>query len=69
MTLTPSWTYLSPRVLAICEQSLGPQHPNTQLVRRNYADLLRATGRDEEAEQIAPHNDETEEAEQHEEQP
>jgi tetratricopeptide (TPR) repeat protein len=40
------------RALTIFEQSLGSQHPHTQLVRKNHADLLRAMGRDEEAEQL-----------------
>jgi tetratricopeptide (TPR) repeat protein len=40
------------RALHIWEQSLGSQHPNTQQVRQNYADLLRAMGCDDEAQQI-----------------
>lgn len=37
------------RAMAICEQQLGPQHPQTQITRGNYVALLRAMGRDEEA--------------------
>ncbi len=40
------------RALAILERSLGLQHPYTQQARENYAALLRAMGRDEEAEQL-----------------
>jgi tetratricopeptide (TPR) repeat protein len=29
------------RALAICEQGLGPTHPNTQKAGENYASLLR----------------------------
>ena len=28
------------RALAICEQALGPDHPNTKIVRQNYALFL-----------------------------
>jgi tetratricopeptide (TPR) repeat protein len=38
------------RALGIWEESLGAQHPWTQAGRRNYA-VLRAMGREEEAEQ------------------
>jgi tetratricopeptide (TPR) repeat protein len=37
------------RALAISEQQLGPQHPTTQIIRRNYVALLRTMGRDAEA--------------------
>jgi tetratricopeptide (TPR) repeat protein len=40
------------RALAIREQQLGPEHPLTQATRKNYADLLRAMGRDGEAKQM-----------------
>jgi hypothetical protein len=32
------------RALAICEKVLGPEHPNTAIVRKNLADCRR--GRD-----------------------
>ena len=32
--------------LAIQEQALGPEHPNTQTVRKNYAVLLKTMERD-----------------------
>ncbi len=32
------------RALAIAEQALGPEHPNTQTVRGNYEDLLKKMG-------------------------
>jgi len=37
------------RALAIWEKALGPEHPNVAQVLENYADLLRKTGREEEA--------------------
>ena len=37
------------RALAILEKSLGPEHPDVAQVLENYADLLRETGRGEEA--------------------
>jgi tetratricopeptide (TPR) repeat protein len=37
------------RALAIREQQLGPQHPDTLATRGNYTALLRAMGRDREA--------------------
>jgi Tetratricopeptide repeat len=37
------------RALAIVEQLLGTDHPNTRTVRRNYVELLRAMGDDEDA--------------------
>ncbi len=49
-------SYLT-RALQILEQSLGPLHPNTQQGRKNYAILLRAMGRDDEAKQIEEDND------------
>jgi len=36
------------RALSICEQQMGLEHPDTQVVRGKYASLLRAMGRDEE---------------------
>jgi hypothetical protein len=46
------------------------QHSNTLAGRRNYADLLRAMGRDEEAEPTTPHDEHNAaEAEQRAEQP
>ena len=35
------------RALSILEQALGPEHPNTQMGRRNYEGLLREMGRGE----------------------
>lgn len=32
------------RALAICERALGPDHPHTQTVRRNYDGLLQEMG-------------------------
>jgi hypothetical protein len=43
---------LKKRALAIYEKALGPQHPHTQQTRQNYAILLQAIGRDEEAKQF-----------------
>ena len=40
------------RALAIREQQLGPNHPNTQQACQNYAALLRAMNRNEEAKQL-----------------
>ena len=40
------------RALTIYEKALGPQHPYTQQIRQNYATLLRAMGRNEEAKQL-----------------
>ena len=40
------------RSMAIYERILGPDHANSQLVRRVYADMLRSTGRTEEAEKL-----------------
>ncbi len=40
------------RALAISEKALGPQHPNTQQARQNYAALLRAMSRNEEAKHL-----------------
>ncbi|GAC1364770.1 MAG: hypothetical protein NVS2B12_20870 [Ktedonobacteraceae bacterium] len=37
------------RALIIYKQRLGEKHPNTVVVRENYASLLRVLGRDEEA--------------------
>ena len=34
------------------EKALGPEHPDTALVLENYADLLRKTGRGNEAEEL-----------------
>ncbi len=45
------------RSLQILKQSLGPHHLNTQRVRQNYADLLRAMGRNEEAKQLEEGNE------------
>ncbi|MCH7977655.1 MAG: tetratricopeptide repeat protein [Acidobacteria bacterium] len=35
--------------LTITEKALGPENPNVTSVLENYADLLRKTGRDDEA--------------------
>jgi tetratricopeptide (TPR) repeat protein len=40
------------RALALREKIFGPDHQLTAMVRREYAKLLRATGRDDEAEQL-----------------
>ena len=40
------------RSLAIYDRVLGPDHANSRLVRRVYADMLRNTGRAEEAEKL-----------------
>jgi hypothetical protein len=40
------------RALRIREQTLGPDHPLTREVVRNYADLLRKMGREPEATQL-----------------
>ena len=40
---------LSVRVLAIVEKAYGPEHPTVAEVLGNYANLLRKTGREEEA--------------------
>ncbi len=40
------------RALAILEQTLGADHPNRRAGRRNYAGLLHAMGREEEARRI-----------------
>jgi hypothetical protein len=37
------------RALAIREKALGPEHPHTASLLKNYAALLRAMERDEEA--------------------
>ena len=42
------------RALALYESTLGPEHPNTSLVRRGYARFLRANGRQEEAGGLDP---------------
>ena len=34
------------RALAIREQALGPEHPNTKTVRKNYEYLLKKMGRE-----------------------
>ena len=40
------------RSLAILERALGPEHPNVAQSLKNYAGLLRETGRGEEAEEM-----------------
>ena len=40
---------LQKRALAIWEKALGPEHPNVFRVLKNYAALLRETGRTAEA--------------------
>ena len=40
------------RALAICEEVLGAKHPNVAVVLENYAALLQATGRSEEAQNL-----------------
>ncbi len=40
------------RALHIREQALGPDHPYTREVVRNYADLLRKMGRETEASEL-----------------
>jgi len=40
------------RALAIREKTLEPDHPDLVLLRNSYATLLRATGRDEEADAL-----------------
>jgi tetratricopeptide (TPR) repeat protein len=40
------------RALAICEKTLGPDHPSTVLSVRNYAIFLRHRGRAAEAEKL-----------------
>ena len=40
------------RALAIFEKALGPEHPNVAQVSKNYADLLRAMGREAEAKKL-----------------
>ncbi|HEV2763133.1 MAG TPA: tetratricopeptide repeat protein, partial [Pyrinomonadaceae bacterium] len=32
------------RALGICEKSLGPNHPNTSVVRENYTGMLKKPG-------------------------
>ena len=43
---------LPQRSLAIREKTLGPEHPSVALSLKNYADLLRETGRSEEAQEM-----------------
>src|SRR5205085_2393141 len=40
------------RALAICEASLGPEHPDVAASLNNLADVLQAQGRDGEAEPL-----------------
>ncbi len=40
------------RALAILEKALGPEHPNVATSLENYADLLRKTDRNAEAEEL-----------------
>ena len=40
------------RALAIYEKALGPDHPIVAMSLENFADLLRRTGRDDEADEL-----------------
>ena len=40
------------RALAICEQSLGPEHPDTQSMRQGYVSLQQVMGCDEDAKKL-----------------
>ena len=42
------------RSLAIMENVFGADHPNTVTLRQDYVELLRATGRNDEADELAP---------------